>query len=75
MSRADKAVSPQPIRTFDEAFAEHSLTPSERTAMVWHLAAYRARKTVEALLPPPQEPFDKEAMLGVLRDHIAAGQE
>lgn len=68
-SRADKAVPPQPIRTFDEAFAEHHLTPAERTAMVWHLAAYRARKTVEALLLPHEEPFDKEAMLAVLREH------
>lgn len=39
------------MTTFDELFAEHRLTPEERRALVWHLAAYRARKTVEALLP------------------------
>jgi hypothetical protein len=39
------------MRTFDEAFAELNLTSEERAALVWHLAAFRARKTVEALLP------------------------
>lgn len=49
-----RAKSPeQPIRTFDEAFADHHLTVDEREAMVWHLAAMRARKTVAALLPRP----------------------
>ena len=38
-------------RTFDEAFADHDLAPAERAALVWHLAMFRARKTVEALLP------------------------
>jgi hypothetical protein len=71
-SRADKAVPPQPIRTFDEVFGGHTVTHAERAALVWHLAAYRARKTVEALLPQQQEPFDKEAMLGVLREHRRA---
>ena len=47
-----------PLRTFDDAFAEHSLTPAERTALVWHLAALRARKTVEALLPETAHDFD-----------------
>lgn len=70
-SRADLAVPPLPPRTFDEAFAELNLTPCERTAMVWHLAAMRARKTIEALLPQQQEPFDKEAMLGILRERHA----
>ncbi len=41
---------PGPPRTFDELFAELNLTTAERTALVWHLAAFRARKTVEALL-------------------------
>jgi hypothetical protein len=46
------APGPEPrTRTFDEAFEDFNLTPAERTALVWHLAAYRARKTVEALLP------------------------
>ena len=42
----------QPMRTFDEVFSEHTVTTRERTALVWHLAEYRARKTVEALLQP-----------------------
>ena len=47
-----RSIIPKPqIRTFDELFAEHHLTTAERTAMVWHLAMFRARKTVEALLP------------------------
>ena len=50
-SRADQAVPEPATRTFDEAFAELNLTPEERAALVWHLAACRARKTVEALLP------------------------
>ena len=46
------------MRTFDEAFAELNLTPAERAALVWHLAAFRARKTVEALLPKTRHDFD-----------------
>lgn len=42
--------------TFDELFKDHKLTAEERTALVWHLAQYRARKTVEALLQPPPKP-------------------
>jgi hypothetical protein len=38
-------------RTFDEAFAEHRLTPQERAALVWHLAGIRTRKLIETLLP------------------------
>lgn len=45
-------IAPEPrTRTFDEAFTEHHLTAAERAALVWHLAMFRARKTVEALLP------------------------
>lgn len=44
--------------TFDELFAKHNLTPAERVALVWHLAAFRARKTVEALLPEMKHDFD-----------------
>jgi len=40
----------RPARTFDELFAEDLLTAEERTKLVWHLAAMRARKTVEMLL-------------------------
>lgn len=57
-SRADQAVPALAPRTFDELFAELHLTPEERTALVWHLAAYRARKTVEALLPETRHDFD-----------------
>lgn len=41
--------------TFDDLFAEHHLTPGERSALVLHLASYRSRRTVEALLPKPRE--------------------
>lgn len=51
-------------RTFDEAFAELNLTPAERTALVWHLAQMRARKTVEALLPQPD--------YGTINEEVAA---
>lgn len=37
--------------TFDGFCGTHRVTPSERTALVWHLASFRARGTVEALLP------------------------
>ncbi len=43
-------------RAFDEVFAEHRLTPTEREALVWHLAALRMRRLVEALLPRVPEP-------------------
>lgn len=52
-SRADMAVPPLPPRTFDVAFSEHRLTPDERTAMVWHLAAIRMRRLIEELAPEP----------------------
>lgn len=59
-SRADMAVPAPPVRTFDEVFADLNLTLSERAALVWHLAMFRARKTVETLLPETSE----EAMFG-----------
>lgn len=40
-----------PPQTFMDWCAERHLTPDERIACVWHLAAFRARKTVESLLP------------------------
>lgn len=47
-----RAKIPEPrIRTFDEFVKDLDLTGSEYVALVWHLAEYRARKTVEALLP------------------------
>lgn len=50
-SRADLAAPPPPLRTFDEAFAELNLTPDERKALVWQLAAIRTRRLIETLLP------------------------
>lgn len=52
--RARLTAPPPPPRTFDEAFAEHNLTPQERLALVWHLAAIRTRKLVEELGPVPK---------------------
>lgn len=36
--------------TFDELFSELRLSDKERRELVYHLAAIRARKTIEALL-------------------------
>ena len=36
--------------SFDEFAARFKLTQEERAALVWHLAAFRARKTIEELL-------------------------
>lgn len=43
-----------------EAFCEtYNVKPLERVALVWHLAAFRARRTVEALLHvAPAKPRD-----------------
>ena len=35
--------------TFDELCADVRATKDERLAMIWHLAAYRLRATVEGL--------------------------
>ena len=51
MTKRGLTAPPPAPRTFDEAFAELNLTPSERAALVWHLAAIRTRKLVETLLP------------------------
>lgn len=58
--RALTAEQPSRVKTFDEAFEDFRITPSERVAMVWHLAMMRARRTVEALLPAT----DSTAILG-----------
>lgn len=39
------------MRHFDDVFREFTLTAEERKALVFYLAALRARKTIEALLP------------------------
>jgi hypothetical protein len=44
--------------TFDELFSEHRLTPEERRNLVWHLATFRARRTVELLLPKEAQGHD-----------------
>lgn len=63
-------VEPEPrMRTFDDFCAERTITDDERTALVWHLAAFRARKTVERLLEPAP-PFD---ISGVLREPVTKG--
>ena len=41
-----------------EAWYQHTLTPAERQALVWHLASLRARKTIEALLPETRADLD-----------------
>lgn len=65
---AEKTLASRPPRTFDEVFAEMILTPEERSALVWHLAMMRARKTVEELLPsPPQGTAAESWGLEVLR--------
>lgn len=66
----------QPIRTFDETFASHRLTPPEREQLVWHLAYMRARKTIQALLPTT----DPKLVMGfdpkdVLRGDSSRGSE
>lgn len=52
--RADEAAAQKiehPPRTFDDFCADYTITQAEREALVWHLAAFRARKTIETLLP------------------------
>lgn len=68
MAKVDPA---QLVRSFDEAFAEHNLTPGERVSLVWHLASFRARKTVETLLPETAhdlDPRDYGMRAGYLKD-------
>lgn len=38
------------MATFDELFADHRLTDKEREALVYHLASFRMRRTIETLL-------------------------
>ncbi len=65
ISRADKLAPPPRTRTFDEVCSDHRVTASERADLVWFLATFRMRKTVETLLPGPYvEPW----LLDVLRD-------
>lgn len=77
MTKRSLTAPPPPPRTFDEAFAEHRLTPFERAALVWHLAAIRTRKLVETLLPEtPCNQVWKDFAAGVLRsENIPDGEE
>ncbi len=56
--------------TFDELFAEHNLTPEERKALVAHLAAMRAQKTVEALqaAPTARQPLPLDAIRDLVKE-------
>ncbi len=42
--------------TFEGFCETFNVKPHERPQLVWHLAAYRARRTVETLLAPPPPP-------------------
>ena len=70
--KAHTPVDPR-IHTFDEVFGGGNLrvTVSERIALVWHLAALRARKTVEALLPKT----DPKLTLGFDPNDILRGED
>lgn len=50
--------------TFDELFAEHSLAPEERKALVLHLATTRALNTVRALEHPVCPWCDRQVPYG-----------
>jgi hypothetical protein len=39
------------MTTFDKFCETFNVKPYERPSLVWHLAAFRARRTVEKLLP------------------------
>jgi hypothetical protein len=54
--------------TFDDLLIELDVTREERTAMVWHLAAMRARRTVEVLMDDTAFKARRAAMPGALRD-------
>ena len=57
------------MRTFDEAFADLSLTATERAALVWQLATIRNRKLVEKLLPQSGDgPGVNEETIKMLND-------
>jgi hypothetical protein len=53
--------------TFDELCARWNVTPAE---LVWHLAAIRTRRLVEALLPAPPRPHAAQPA----RARIATGR-
>lgn len=66
MTKRRLTAPPRRPRTFDEAFA--GLTPAERAALVWHLAAIRTRKLIETLLPEtPGNETMQEFAAAVLR--------
>jgi hypothetical protein len=54
--------------TFDDLLIEQDVTREERTAMVWHLAAMRARRTVETLMDDTAFKARRATMPDVLRE-------
>jgi hypothetical protein len=53
--------------TFDDLLIEHDVKREDRTALVWHLATMRARRTVEALMDDTAFQARRAELLGVLR--------
>jgi hypothetical protein len=53
--------------TFDDLLIEFEITKEERAALVWHLAAFRARKTVDALSDDAEYQRRRKELLSVLR--------
>jgi hypothetical protein len=48
--------------TFHEFCSQFTLTSKERTALVWHLAQFRMRKTLESLLNGEPFPNARKAL-------------
>lgn len=63
MPNKAKLTAPPIIRSFDEVFSELHLTPDERKELVFRLAAIRAQKTIEILLPETKLGFDPKMIL------------
>jgi hypothetical protein len=55
------------MATFDDLLIEHDVTKEERMALVWHLAAMRARSTVELLSNDTEYQRRRQELLSVLR--------
>jgi hypothetical protein len=53
--------------TFDDLLIEMEITKEERLALVWHLAAFRARRTVELLSDDAGYQKRRKELLSVMR--------
>lgn len=53
--------------TFDDLLLYHDVSREERTALVWHLASVRARRTVELLMDDSEFKQRRAELLGILR--------